>query len=135
MEADHERVDELAAVLDPQLTRWAATADRAAGAELAATLTELRDIVLRHLDDEEREILPLAEQHLSVAEWDSMGEHGRDAMSARQLPLMFGAIVEDATPEEQTMMLAPLPAPVRLLLRTVGAWRYRRYISAVRETG
>ena len=30
------------------------------------------------------------------------------------------------------MMLSALPVPIRLLLRTVGAWQYRRYVRRVR---
>ena len=70
--------------------------------------------------------------HISVAEWDSLGEHGKESMSARQLPLMFGAILEEATEDERQRMLAHLPGPVRLVMRTVGARQYRRYITRVR---
>jgi hypothetical protein len=45
---------------------------------------------------------------------------------------MFGMVLEDATPEEREAMIAILPAPVRFLMRTYGAWRYRRYVSSVR---
>ena len=34
-----------------------------------------------HLDEEEREILPLAARHITQAEWDELGEHGIVAMS------------------------------------------------------
>ena len=54
-------------------------------------------------------------------------------MSAKQLPLLFGSILEDADAQERAMMLAPLPAVVRVLVRTWGARRYRRYITRVRD--
>ena len=69
---------------------------------------------------------------ITQAEWDELGEHGTSQMSASQLPLLFGMGLEDATPEEREAMIAILPAPVRLLMRTYGAWRYRRYVSSVR---
>ena len=81
---------------------------------------------------EEREILPLASRHLTAAEWDQMGEHGKDAMSTSQLPIMFGLVLEDADDEERARMLAHLPTPIRVALRTVGAWQFRRYIRRVR---
>ena len=71
-------------------------------------------------------------RHISVAEWDSLGEHGKDSMSARQLPLMFGSILEDADDDERARMLAHLPAPIRLVMRTIGARQYRRYVTRVR---
>ena len=135
MQAEHARVEELTGRLDELLPRWADGASPEIGSELADTLLDLRETLVGHLDEEEREILPLAAAHLSVAEWNAMGEHGRDAMSRAQLPLMFGAMLEDASPEERQWMLALLPAPIRLLMRTVGARKYRRYITAVRRTG
>ena len=41
-------------------------------------------------------------------------------------------VLEEATPEERTRLLGVLPAPVRLLVRTVFARRYRRYVRRVR---
>ena len=41
-------------------------------------------------------------------------------------------MLEEATPEEKTLMLTLVPPPVRLLVRTVFAWQYRRYITKVR---
>jgi hypothetical protein len=53
-------------------------------------------------------------------------------MSRAELPLMFGAILEEADPSERAQMMALLPAPVRVLMRTLGARKYRRYIAEVR---
>jgi hypothetical protein len=40
--------------------------------------------------------------------------------------------MEEATPEERAGMLGNVPPPVRLLLKTVFARKYRRYVSRVR---
>jgi hypothetical protein len=45
---------------------------------------------------------------------------------------MFGAILEEANPDERAQMLKLLPPPIRLLMRTLGARQYRSYISRVR---
>jgi hypothetical protein len=102
------------------------------GEQVARVTDELRSSLLEHLDLEEREILPLVFQHITVAEWNSLGEHGRSTIPARLMPVLFGSVLEDADPREQKMMLAPLPPPVRLLLRTWGARHYSRYIRQVR---
>jgi hypothetical protein len=47
---------------------------------------------------------------------------------------MFGAILEEATDDERGRMLAHLPAPLPVVMRTVGAWQYRRYITGVRAS-
>lgn len=132
MQAQHDRVDEQLDRLDPLLREWIRSARVLRGERVARITDELRDSLLEHLDLEEREILPLVSEHISVAEWHSLGEHGRSAMSPKQLPLLFGGILEDADAQERAMMLSPVPAPVRLLVRTWGARHYRRYITRVR---
>jgi hemerythrin-like domain-containing protein len=132
MQAQHEQVHTALDDCHALLERWRAGADRTVGEQLAAALEQLDEALFEHLDQEEREILPLAEEHLTVAEWAKLGEHGRGSLSRNQMPLMFGAILEEADPSESAHMLAEVPAPIRVLLRTVGARQYRRYISRVR---
>ncbi|NEK56279.1 hemerythrin domain-containing protein [Geodermatophilus sabuli] len=132
MEAQHARVEQAVDRLGPALRRWQAEARPAVTVEVATDLEELAAALLEHLDDEEREILPLAARQLTQAEWSELGQHGMKEMRRQDLPLMFGMVVEECSPEERSEMLAVVPAPVRLLLRTVFARRYRRYVSRVR---
>ena len=132
MEAQHERVEHYTEQLHAALGRWEAEARPAVTEEVAATFDALREALFEHLEEEEREILPLAARHVTPEEWAQLGEHGVETMTKKQLPIFFGAVTEEATPEERTQMLAVLPAPVRLLARTVFAWQYRRYINRVR---
>lgn len=132
MQAQHARVDEHSDLVGSLLADWRESASAVRGEQLAQALERFGAALLEHLELEEREILPLVSEHVTVREWDSLGEHGKDAMSGRQLPLMFGAILEDADEEESRRMLGHLPAPIRLVMRTVGARQYRRHISRVR---
>ena len=133
MQAQHERVHENVDATQALRDAWRASPSAEAGELLASSVERLSAALFEHLDQEERDILPLAEQHVSVAEWARLGEHGRDSMQRDELPLMFGAILEEADPEERAKMLTLVPPPIRLLLRTVGARKYRRYISEVRS--
>ena len=132
MQTQHDLVDRHLDRLDPLLDEWMRSAAVVRGEQVARITDDLRESLLEHLDLEEREILPLISEHITVAEWALLGEHGRGSMPAKLLPLLFGSIMEDADPEERAMMLEPLPAPVRLLMRTWGARRYTRYIRRVR---
>jgi len=133
MQAQHERVHACVDRCQELLGAWRTDPDPSAGEQLASAVEQLNEALFEHLDQEEREILPLAEEHVSAAEWGRLGEHGRDSMDRSQLPLMFGAILEEADPTERATMLALVPAPVRLFLRTLGARQYRRYIARVRQ--
>lgn len=132
MERQHHRVEELIEQLGESLDRWEAEARPAVRDEVAATFDEFREALFEHLDEEERYILPLAERHITQAEWNGLGEHGMEKVDKRQLPVLFGAMLEEADPAERKQMLKLVPPPVRLLVRTVFAWQYRRYITRVR---
>ncbi|MGY1708873.1 hemerythrin domain-containing protein [Geodermatophilus sp. SYSU D00758] len=133
MEAQHGRVEQALGRLGPALDRWEAEARPAVTAEVAGGLDALADALVEHLDEEEREILPLAARHVTPEEWAQLGEHGISGMSRSQLPIMSGMVLEECDPEERRAMLSVVPAPVRLLVRTVFARRYRRYVSRVRQ--
>jgi len=133
MEEQHDRVHDALEQLMPALDRWEAEARPAVTEEVAAGFDALRTALLPHLDEEERHILPLAARHISQAEWNQLGEHGTRKTKKSLLPILFGAICEEATPEERKEMLAVVPLPVRLLLRTVFARKYVRYINRVRN--
>ena len=132
MEAQHARVDHHIQQLTPALARWEAEARPAVAEEVASAFEALHAALVEHLDEEEREILPLAARHVTQAEWSRLGEAGVEKMTRQQLPLFFGAGLEEATPEERREMLGVLPPPIRLLARTLFAWQYRRYVSRVR---
>ena len=132
MQAQHDVVDGHAEKVAPLLDAWERTAASATGARLADALDQFAAALVEHLDLEEREILPLVERHVTVAEWNSLGEHGIEEMDRKMLPILFGAILEDATPDERRALLAKQPLAVRVLLRVVGARQYRRFVSRVR---
>ena len=134
MEAEHVEVDHELSRLGPALSRWEVEARPAVGEEVASALDAVRTVLLPHLDEEEREVLPLAARHVTQAEWSELGEHGLAAMDLRELPLMFGAVLEDATQQERAAMVRVLPLPVRLLLRPVLLPYYRRYVRRLRAS-
>src|SRR5215203_1739512 len=69
MEAQHERVHDALERLEPALQRWEAEARPAVTEEVAAAFDALRVALLEHLDEEEREILPLCARHITPEEW------------------------------------------------------------------
>jgi hemerythrin-like domain-containing protein len=133
MESQHEQVDQHTERAQQALGRWTAEARPAVTEELAATFDRLQDTLFEHLGEEEREILPLAARFLTQPEWDEIGQHGIATMTKAQLPLMFGMILEEATPEEAALLYATVPAPVRFLTKRVFLPKYRRYVRTVRR--
>jgi hypothetical protein len=118
--------------LDRLLPAWKGTADVAVGAKLADEFDAAAVLLLAHLDEEERHLLPLIRRHLSVAEWRQFGERDLAAIPVSQRLFALGAVLEDATPYERDLYLAKPPLPFRALWRTVGERRYRARVATAR---
>ncbi|EWT00047.1 hypothetical protein N865_12345 [Intrasporangium oryzae NRRL B-24470] len=134
MQAQHHGIDARVEALTPALAAWQAAPTKATGEHLATLVNRFSEALFEHLDLEEREVLPLASRHVTAVEWDQMGEHGSETMRSSELPILFGLILEDADAEERARLLAKLPLAVRVLLRTVGAWQFSRYVTRLRQS-
>lgn len=133
METQHERVHEALeriAELNPRWRRTATAGDRDQLAEVIARASVALD---EHLADEEQEVLPIVETHVTPAEWAALGERGRALLPKGKMALVFlGSLFEDATPAEKTRFLGELPAPARLIWRLVGDRVYGSYRDRLR---
>ncbi|MFJ5809714.1 hemerythrin domain-containing protein [Streptomyces sp. NPDC093093] len=132
MEEQHARIDRGRAAVTDRVPGWRRTADHAAGEELALALDEHLSALLEHLDDEERLVLPLVADHLTVAEWDAVGRRGLETVPRNKLMLALGALLEDATPQEQAYFLGRAPLVGRLLWKAVGRRQYTAARRALR---
>ncbi|NMO57429.1 hemerythrin domain-containing protein [Actinoplanes sp. TBRC 11911] len=134
MEAQHARLHEPLAGIEEVLPRWRATAS-AADRDLLADLIAQASVALdEHLTDEERDVCPLIEKHLTPAEWHAVGERGRQSIPNGKLALVFvGAILEEASPDEKLRFLAELPAAARVLWRLAGERVYAKARDRIRR--
>jgi iron-sulfur cluster repair protein YtfE (RIC family) len=132
MERQHVEVGGLLGQLDELLPSWAAEPGLAQRESLAEVLDALAPALETHLDEEEREILPLIEQHLTAAEWDELGERAVAAIPKTRLLVLLGYVLEEASPSERQTMLGVLPPPVRLVYRTVGQRKHRKERDRIR---
>ncbi|ROO85719.1 hemerythrin HHE cation binding domain-containing protein [Actinocorallia herbida] len=133
MEAQHAKVAATIERLRGLVGPWTRSADAAARDALAAALAEHRAVLVEHLDDEEAHLLPLAERHLTEAEWNAQGDHFAEHTPKTKLLTLLGVVLEDATPQERTEILAGLPAPARAVWRLYGARHHARRMRRLRE--
>jgi len=134
MEAQHERVHEPLERIAELNPRWRAAARTADRDELADVIAQASVALDEHLHDEEQEILPLVATHLTHAEWDALGERGRQSIPKGKLALLFlGSILEEATPAEKARFMAGLPLPARIMWRLFGDRFYADYTKRLRN--
>jgi hypothetical protein len=100
------------------------TADPKLTEELSAAASELSTCVARHLDDEERNALPVIEEHLTQREWAAAVKRGAAFISVcnLRLGLVLGGLVLDAgSEEERRIILSGAPLPQRVVVQLFGA--------------
>ncbi|MEU2422141.1 hemerythrin domain-containing protein [Streptomyces sp. NPDC007851] len=132
MTEQHEAIDRTLAAVAEWTPVWERSADRIAGEELALALEAHRTALLVHLDEEESSLLPLVAEHLTVAEWDLVGQRGLEGLPKNKRMLALGAILEEATPEEGAFFLGKAPLVGRLLWRAVGRRQYAAHRDRMR---
>ncbi|WP_019069626.1 hemerythrin domain-containing protein [Streptomyces hokutonensis] len=126
MEEQHHRLEELVTEVRSALDGLAADPRPPLADQVADRLTELGSVLTAHMDEEENTVLPLAAEHLSVAEWEELGEISLAKLDKKHLLRAFSALMAVATPEEQRTLLTKAPAPARLLWRLSGRRAHAR---------
>ncbi|MFG2179922.1 hemerythrin domain-containing protein [Streptomyces abikoensis] len=132
MEAQHHGLTEGIAEVQRLMDRWQARALPEDRDELAEALRTHHRQLCAHLDEEEREVMPLVALHVSAEQWHAVGERGLAETPRNRLMIALGAVLEDASPEEREEFLARLPLPARLLWKLLGQRQYRRETARVR---
>jgi hemerythrin-like domain-containing protein len=109
MESQHEGLAGLLERVQVQAAQFRYSAAAGDGEHLAATLEGLTAALEEHLADEEEHILPLAEQHLSAAEWDHLGQEATKSLSTEQRVLMMGMLKDSASSADAELLLHHAP--------------------------
>ncbi|QGG41926.1 hemerythrin domain-containing protein [Aeromicrobium yanjiei] len=132
MKAQHAAVSDLLDRVEEIIPAWTPAADAESRERLAAALDAVSSALDTHLGQEEEVILPVAAMSLSQAEWDRLGEAGMASVPRNRLLVQLGYILEDATPEQRSMVLAHVPLPARVLYRLTGRRQYEKEIRTLR---
>jgi len=77
---------------------------------------------------------PLARQHLTVEQWDKLGERGAKSIQDKRKRLLFlGMLLEETSPEEERNFMKNIPPPVRVLWKLIGRRQYAGYTRLIRS--
>jgi hemerythrin-like domain-containing protein len=132
MEAQHAAVAALTVEAHGLLDAWTPQGEADRGEALARVLTRLRAVLVEHLDEEERSVLPLVASCFRQAEWDELGERGFASVARSRRLVTLGHILEDADDAERAAFLAHVPAPARVAWRLLGRRQFARETAALR---
>jgi hemerythrin-like domain-containing protein len=128
---DHDRVAELLLEFGPAaaiLPRGTRPFDEAKSA-LLSTAIELRDLLARHLDIEDEDVLPLFAEHYTASEYDALTERVAKAFPKKGLLFSIPWNIAAQSPETREQLIAEAPAVLRLVFRFANV-RYQRLVAA-----
>ncbi|MFI5642134.1 hemerythrin domain-containing protein [Streptomyces goshikiensis] len=132
MEAQHRDLTDGIAEVQVLMDRWQAGASAEDRDEVAEALRRHHRHLCAHLDEEEREVMPLVALHVTEKDWHAVGERGLAETPRKRLMIALGAILEDCSPEERRAFLGRLPVPARVLWKLLGQRQYHRETARIR---
>ncbi|UVO12374.1 hemerythrin domain-containing protein [Mycobacterium sp. SVM_VP21] len=130
MEQAHRAIAAADAKVKSVLTSWVRTADAGLAAQLLDAVADLSARVDEHLADEERNIVPLINQHLTVEEWQQCAARGSELISRKnfRLGLVLGGLTFDASSaDEARRILNHIPLLQRIAVRLLARRTLDRY--------
>ena len=132
MEAQHAQIDPLIEQAEALGATWAADPTAETAQHYADVLTAFHESLVAHLDQEESDILPLAQETVSAQEWGQLGEYTVQNTPQELLLHLIGAILEDANPDERALMMSAVPPPALEEWAQVGRGAYIESVTAMR---
>jgi hemerythrin-like domain-containing protein len=135
MEAQHEHLGAALERIGDLLPEWERTAAAPIRDEVALALVGHRAALLDHLHEEEAQVLPLLEKHITDAEWREIRDTFTSGSREGGARFLLGALLTEATAEERAYLIGKLPLPARLSWRVVGRHRYAHRMGLIRGQG
>jgi hemerythrin-like domain-containing protein len=134
MEAQHGEIARAIDNVNRDLPGWSTSGDAQAGERMATALESAHPVLLAHLAEEERRILPLVAAHFSQSERDALGEHGFAAVPGKRRLVILGHILEEADDAERAHFMHHVPSPARLAFKLIGQRQHAHETALIRGT-
>jgi iron-sulfur cluster repair protein YtfE (RIC family) len=130
MAEQHHEALELLGQAQAALAAWPG-GDAAAQKATQERLDELCSHLNEHLAEEERKVLPLAAEHLSMQEWGALPGHGMANFHGDKIWLILGLIRERMTDGQRAAMMANMPPPALEMWTGFGQQAFTDYAAGV----
>jgi len=132
VEQEHQLIKTALDAASAACATWRQRPSAETGEALAAALDQLNAVVQPHLDDEEKDVVPLAAVTLTQQEWDAIGEHSVAQIPRSKRGVAFGMLCEPLDEADRAYMMRTLPAPVRMLYPFLIERPWKKYAATLR---
>lgn len=127
----HHTVDEALASVTAALAAWRTEPEPGSATALIEALRSLQTALVRHLDDEEAYVLPIAARAVTEAEWNQLPANGLRHFDGDKLWLVLGLIRQHMTAQEREQMDAHMPPPVTQAWLPAGRGMFEDFMRAL----
>jgi len=131
-ESQHQEIHQPLERAQAALRAWEAGPDAQQSAGLVGALGELETGLVAHLDNEERTVLPLIGEHLTLQEWGELPGHAMRNYPGERIWLVLGLVRENMTQAQRDVMLAHMPPPAVEMWTAKGEAAFDAYMGEVR---
>jgi hemerythrin-like domain-containing protein len=134
MESAHRGIADADAKVHALVASWELSADTRLAEQLAVSIEDLSARVDEHLGDEERNVVPLINEHITTDEWQEAVGRAAEFISRRNLKLglvLGGYVLDAASADEARRILCNVPLPQRTLIRLFAKRTFASYRSKV----
>lgn len=132
--SQHQDVLAALAAAEAAVQSWRSEPSAARRDDAVTVLAALDVALVPHLDEEEREVLPIAALCINVAEWGELASHGMGAFSGDKPWLVLGLIQEQMTADQVAEMEAHMPPPMAEFWATAGRPMFVQYVGELRNS-
>jgi hypothetical protein len=126
MEDAHGQLHELLVQTVDLATSWREDPTAEHRDALAEVLDQTSAVSNDHLADEEANLMPFVEKHITAAEWQEFEARGAASVPPDKLLMFVGMGLEDATAYEREKLVALMPPDLHQLWEESGAREYKR---------
>jgi hemerythrin-like domain-containing protein len=131
MESHHENIEKIAAEVQVAGKIWRSSATSGSGKALAEAMDRLVPLLHEHMALEEQQVLPLAEQCITAAEWSGMVQEAVRETPREHLPLIFGMVMYEGDPEIIEQILFELPPEARPVMKDLASQAFAAHAQRV----
>jgi Hemerythrin HHE cation binding domain len=131
-ENQHADVVALLHDANDKLSSWERVGD-SQGEDVISSLLALDAVLSPHLDQEEKEVVPLAGEYMTVEEWGLLPGHSLGNFTGDKVGFL-GLVRENFTQKQREAMLAHMTLPARQMWESTGEASFNGLIAQVRQT-
>ena len=130
MEGQHRAIADGVDRVQDVVVSWAVSADPRLAEQLIPAVENMSAVVDEHLADEELNIVPLINQHITSDEWQQAVARAAEFISRKNLRLglvLGGYVFDAASASEGQRIMSDVPLPKRVLLQLLAKPAFAKY--------